>query len=363
MAEKDSEKDNENMTPEQRIAYLRERGVMVETPEDRRRKEINDIMNEPDEIDGEDYEDLKFVMVPHDDSLPLKEVSVKVPKNRQANPSGDLMLVELKPWFRALSKKVDMGLFQDQATKHFGSSENPGQVSQEALMKVADQGQVESFTLVQPRESNRHTMVNIYLDEVGMLKRLPLNKRAAQFCGKAGFNPPPKFYGDVFLGRMKVKPVLKNIDFKLTIDTAPDAAWLQAATMENLEHQTAMNQITGRNDTQPVGDGENGVAKAEDGYTWTQNDEEIEIVISLKSEDGSSITSTKETKGGGGLKVKFFAKKMNVEFRKKDILSLSFYASVDPDGCTWTLDSDANGVNLVVTCEKNDGVSWPRVTV
>ena len=79
----------------------------------------------------------------------------------------------------------------------------------------------------------------------------------------------------------QVKPVLKNIDFKLNVDTAPDAAWLQIAAMENLEHQIAMNLITGRNDTQPVEDGENGIAKAEDGYTWTQNDEEIEIVVPM----------------------------------------------------------------------------------
>jgi hypothetical protein len=77
-------------------------------------------------------------------------------------------------------------------------------VSQDALLRAAEQGLVEVFTLVHPAESNKYTSVNIYLDEVGMLKRLPMNTRASELASKAGFNPPPKFYGDVFLGRVKV---------------------------------------------------------------------------------------------------------------------------------------------------------------
>jgi hypothetical protein len=44
--------------------------------------------------------------------------------------------------------------------------------------------------------------VNIYLDEAGMLKKLPLNARASELALKCGFNPPPTFYGDVYVGRV-----------------------------------------------------------------------------------------------------------------------------------------------------------------
>lgn len=175
----------------------------METREDRRRKEIRDIMNEPDIVDGEEYEDLKFVHVPHDETLPLKELSMKVPKHRLGSRSGDLLIQELKPFMAALSKNLDVSLLKDQATKHFGSSNAP-KVSEEALHKVAEQGQVEQFTLVHATESNKFTSVNMYLDEVGMLKRLPLNKRAADIALKAGFNPAPKLYGDIFIGRIQV---------------------------------------------------------------------------------------------------------------------------------------------------------------
>lgn len=188
---------------------------MVETAEDRRRQQIKDIMNETDvdPIDGSVYEDLKFVHVPHDETLPIKELSMKVPQtpSRLSAQSGDLLLDELKPFFSALAKanKVDMNLFRDQATKTFGSGdESSSTVSEETLQKVAEQGQVETFPLVHATESNAFNAVNIYLDEVGLLKRLPLNKRAADLAAKAGFNPPPQFYGDVFLGRVKVSTTI-----------------------------------------------------------------------------------------------------------------------------------------------------------
>jgi len=85
----------------------------------------------------------------------------------------------------------------------FGSADAP-KVSVEALRQVTEQGQVETFALVRPTESNKYTSVNIYLDEVGMLRRLPLNKRAADLASKAGFNPAPSFYGDIFIGRIQV---------------------------------------------------------------------------------------------------------------------------------------------------------------
>jgi len=180
------------------------KGILVETVEDRRREQIKKIMNETDlDEHGQEYDDLKFVLVPHDESLPIKELSMKVSKNRIASKSGDLLLDELKPFFSALSKKADISLFKNSAAKHFGSADAP-KVSVEALRQVTEQGQVETFALVRPTESNKYTSVNIYLDEVGMLRRLPLNKRAADMASKAGFNPAPSFYGDIFIGRIQV---------------------------------------------------------------------------------------------------------------------------------------------------------------
>jgi len=233
-------------------------------------------------------------------------------------------------------------------------------VSTEALKAVAAQGSVEVFSLVRPVPSNNFVGVNIYLDEVGALKRLRLNKRASELGAKAGFNPAPTFYGDVFVGRITNKPILKNINFQLGIDTSPDAKWLQGAMMENLQYQTEMNSLTGKNnEVQPSNDGEDGVAKTEnDGlYSWTQTDEEVEIVLPLTK----NVVSK-------DVKVIFRPKVLKVKYCGKEVLDVDFFSRIDPDGCTWTLDKsgddddDGGVMKVIITCEKVDEVSWPRLT-
>lgn len=171
---------------------------------------------------------------------------------------------------------------------------------------------------------------------------------------------------------MQTNPVLKNINFKLGSDTSPNAEWLMNATMENLEYQTEMNKITGQNTSSNYNDtdGENGIPKTEQNglYSWTQTDEEIEITLPLVDPSDTAGTTTTTTLSSkdvkeGGLVVKFFSKRLLVIFRKKEILSLDVYASIDTDGCTWTLDVDGDkGTCLVITCEKSDVISWPRIT-
>mmetsp|Transcript_15647 Transcript_15647/g.21422 ORF Transcript_15647/g.21422 Transcript_15647/m.21422 type:complete len:361 (-) Transcript_15647:299-1381(-) len=357
----DTDDKSEDMTPEERLAWLRERGVQIETSEERHEK-ITTSTNEGDDIDtNDDYEEIAYVCIPHDDSKPMQQLSFRLPKKSLGK--GDALSNHLKPCFGSSNgKDVDLSLLQDQATKQFGSSQTPT-ISQETLKSVAAQGSVETFALVHPVPSNKFVGVNVYLDEVGALKRLPLNKRASDLSVGAGFTPPPKFYGDVFLGRVSNKPVLKNISFHLGADTSPDAKWLKSAMMENLEYQTEMNAITGKkNELQPSNVGEDGIAKNEGFYSWTQTDEEVEVVVPVKSNDDGSD-------GGGGVssknvKVTFRPKTLKVCFGGKDILSLDFFARVDPDGCTWTLDKSGNGdgAKVVITCEKSDEVSWPRLT-
>ena len=161
---------------------------------------------------------------------------------------------------------------------------------------------------------------------------------------------------------------MKNISFQLGSDTNPDAEWLRNATMENIEYQTEMNQLTGKNDhpVQPSADGENGIPKKEieeggggKGYSWTQTEEEIEISLSL----GKGFTSSKEIKLKG-LNVKFTTRKVKVVFEKEEVLNLDLYDCVDPDGCTWTLelgDKVEKETFLIITCEKSNEMSWPRI--
>jgi CS domain len=184
-----------------------------------------------------------------------------------------------------------------------------------------------------------------------MLKRLPLNTRASDYAAKSGFNPAPTFYGDVYLGRVRQHPALKNVSFYLGADTAPDAPWLKAAVTENLEYQLEMNKITGRSDIQqPSVAGSDGKAKEEDGYTWTQTETELEVVVLLPSDAVSKQVA-----------VKFNPHKLNVSYQKEPKVSLQLFERVDVDSCTWTLESGSDTKKLVITLEKLEEAYWPRI--
>lgn len=346
MAEASKIDDDDDMNLEERMAWLRERGVLVETPEERKRGKVVAAMRLADTLGAE----ISYVLVPADTSKPLQELTFQ----SITGIPGDLLIEHLKSAFSKKSdENVDVELLKSQATQTLtGSADTPGTVSDAALQQVAAEANVESFSLVHPIPANNFTGINIYLDEVGMLKRLPLNKRASDFAARAGFNPAPTFYGNVFLGRVQQKPALKNVSFLLGADTAPDAPWMKAATTENLEYQMEMNRITGRSDLQQPGvAGGDGKSKEEDGYTWTQTEEELEIIVLLPSDAISKQIA-----------VKFFPKKVTVSYQKESKISLQLFERMEMDACTWTLEKGSDDQKkLVITMEKLEQAFWPRI--
>lgn len=293
---------------------------------------------------------MTYILVPADTALPLQELTFEASLE---GSGGDALLDHLKPAFAKNSKNVDLGLLQQPAPLQAGST-TPENVSEDTLKEVAKQGHVEVFNLVHPTPSNKFVGVNIYLDEIGMLKRLPLNKRASDYANDAGYNPPPQFYGDVFIGRTTKRGpmVVDNVSFPLS-DANPNGDWLTQAATQNLEYQMEMSQITGRRDTQPDVVGSNGVASAEDGYSWTQTEEELELVailpnVGVKSKD---------------LKVKFKSRYLEIACANETLVSFELFEKVDIDGCTWTIDKNGEKANIVVTMEKMDEALWPRIKI
>ena len=327
-------------------------GVHVTTPEERRMGATATDTADPSKNDDTAFREISYVWVPADDSQPMQERSVRVP----ANYRGDYLVDYLQKEFASGADKVDISLLQQQAQQTLAASpDTPSSVSEASLKQVAQTASVETFTLVHPTPANQFTSIQIYLDEVGMLKRLPLNPRAAAYAERAGFVPAPQFYGNVFLGRVQKKPALVNQSFRLGVDTAPDAPWLSRATTENLEYQTALNETTGRkNARQAAVPGSDGQAQVADGFSWTQTEEELEVVVSIPA----SINSK-------DLQVKFRPRDLAVTVAKEPKVSVRLFAQVDVDGCTWTVDrssgnSDSSGT-LVITMEKSDAALWPRM--
>jgi hypothetical protein len=386
----DEEKD-EDMTLEQREQWLRDRGVLIENPrEDARNAALH--QRQHDREDGavrpptiveqirmmristtessssssssssqQEQQDkpaelgsIQFVWIPQDTTQPLK--TLRLPA-ALAQESGDSLPNYVKSFF-ADSKSIDASLLQQQATKHFAGGQLKDlastNISTAAMNSVAAQGTVETFPLVHPADTNHYTGVYIYLDEVGLLKKLPANARASQMAAACGYHPAPNFYGDVFVGRVATRPTMTNIDFIVGRDTDRSAEWMVRAVSENVAWQQGYNEATGNvGATQPSHVGTEGVAAKEDRFTWTQEDDELEICIPLVDDnEGSAIDKSK-------LKVLFHPRSIVVKYNGKEYVSIQLYDAIDVDGCTWTLDGKTK---LVVTCEKAGGGGiWPRI--
>ena len=160
-------------------------------------------------------------------------------------------------------------------------------------------------------------------------------------------------YGDVFVGRVKSRPAMRNVDINTEdiVDTSRE--WLVKAPSENIAWQQEVNKVTGRQgDLQPNHAGTEGVSVDAEGYSWTQTDEEIEMTVSL-----SEVIPNGEALNKKLIKVAFLANKVTVKYNSGVVVDVGLYSRLDVDGCTWTLD----GENLIVTGEKLSEEIWPRL--
>lgn len=351
------ENQDDDMTLKEREEWLKARGVQIENPGDSKKPQGKSVLEQLAGLDMNDRSSdqgasIPFVLCPSDDTKPLQ--TLYLPASVAAEEPGDALPNYVKKYFASDRNTIDASMLKEQATKHFAGGDMAqlaeAKLSPAAMNAVAAQGSVETFPLVHPADTNKFQGVYIYLDEVGMLKKLPSNLRASKIAEACGYSPAPNFYGDVFIGRVQTKPKMDNIGFVAGVDTDRGAAWMQRAVSENLAWQQEMNQVTGQmGRTQPAQIGTDGQAAVEDAFEWTQDEDELEVV--LTNESGAWDKK--------GIKVVFLARSIKIKYQGEDKVAIPLYGSIDVDGCTWTLDGTSK---LVITCEKaNSGEMWPRI--
>mmetsp|Transcript_15216 Transcript_15216/g.35951 ORF Transcript_15216/g.35951 Transcript_15216/m.35951 type:complete len:320 (-) Transcript_15216:90-1049(-) len=310
------EKPEEELTNDERLAWLRARGVIVEEPAGRK------------PVGG--GAPFMFVRIPADESSSCEERTA-------AKSAGDALPSLLGPEFAGDAGVSDEQLMAQAA--QMGQS-----VSAAAMRSVMARGGAETFRLSVPTDSNGREAVYAYLDEASALKGLPKNERASALAQRCGFPATCQFYGDIFVGRQKWHKggVVENIDFKLA-DLDASAFWAHRAVTENLEFQK---------DTQPE---EHARAQesagpsmpasgAGDGYTWRDEDDALEVVVQV-------------AKGTGKRDVKVEFRKQEVRVTKPLSLSLKLFKPVDVDGCNWTLGDGT----IILTLDKAAAAPWPQL--
>jgi hypothetical protein len=432
--------EEDDLTLEERLQWLRDRGVVVETPQDRKGPTATtttttssaEAFSTPSNCTVTNS--ITYVYIPADKAKPLQDCQFVPPSNSDNNNNNttttlmvggnnnDPLAQFLKATFASNADQFDINLFRQIQSENpihqlvaggggdggdgpSSSTTLPMTVSNETLLQVATgggdgggTGHVETFVLVRPMASNHYTAVTLYLDEIGQLKRLPLNLRASELARSAGYHPPPIFYGDMFVARTQQKRQQSKTspdDKSSTSSTGSssvvgwqlptyldltasechvEAPWLQQGAMDNLEYQMQFNSMTGNQkgiqQQQPSVVGSDGVAKIEKGYSWTQSEEEIELIIPLVSTSSSSSSSFQSGTTTAAVKdnisVTFKPRMVQVKLKQDDdtvLLSIDLFERVDVDGCTWTMEKgkDSSKVVVVLTLEKAEEALWPRL--
>ena len=288
-----------------------------------------------------------YVLVPCDDSEPT-ELTATTEK------FGDQLADILKPRFGGGSIKNAEGLRAE-----YGSAVDE---KMEQLNIVAAQGSVEIFALVRPSAQTvpvAHAGTYLYFDEMGVLKGLPVNRRAANIAASCGLDVESPFLGDVYIGRVAVQPnPSRNASFALA-ELDSSSPWLRSAPSENAQYQMAMAEYEkaakaataeakGRATDAPAAAASSSEPPAPGSHKWAQTSDDLEVTVAVPAE-----TAKRD------VKVVVSAKKLSVQIKGAALVELALYAAVRPDEMTWTL--DAAKAQLAVMVEKADAVSWPRL--
>ena len=295
--ENNASSENDPQTMADKEAWLRAHGVEIETPEERRLKAAEDaerrrLLRElqgssggsspgsdehPDGSGSSITRRFKYVRIPADDRQPFEQLEAIV----GADAAGDLLPDILQERFVG-GGDVDERTAREQAVRQLGAKGL--ELSTDSLIRATAAGATETFALVRASSTNGHRGVYLYLDEVGMLKKLPVNQRAMGLARECGFDNV-SFYGDMFIGCVQAQPEpMRNDDFVVS-ELNSSSEWLKRASSENYQYNQSMQQLQdamrekgGMQSVGMGGGGEGGMPSGEgDGYSWSQTDDEVEV--------------------------------------------------------------------------------------
>ena len=350
--------DDEDVVDEDaRVAWLRARGVEIETPEDRARarsEREKSLSNDAGVEREQATRTVTYVRIPCDDAEAFVEETLTIGETQ----AGDALPDALRRRF-AGGGEVDADKARAEAVRSLG--ERGAGISKEAIVRETEGGSTETFALVRPSETNGWCGVYLYLDEVGMLKGLPPNRRAEGLSRECGFDGV-NFYGDMFIGRVRTKPEpMRSVDFQLK-DLDSSATWMRAATMENVEYskglkelEDAMNKNGGMEKINMSGDdavasGGNGMPRgASDNYRWSQTEDEVDVDVDVPP---GTIAKA--------VRVQFSSSRFIVKVNDEIICDVDdLHNACRPDESTWTMGADEVCVSLA---KRDEGRVWRALT-
>ncbi|KAL3789616.1 hypothetical protein HJC23_003165 [Cyclotella cryptica] len=321
----------------------------------------------------------RYLLIPADVSLPIQTLTA----SKCGGLGDDELQKEAKKYFYERSDKEARQAALDQASpeqrkqladkmreevQSAAAGQNAAafaQLDDDALIDIMRTTQnsatCEITALTLPTPLNSYRGVSMYTADDARIQNLPPNPRATDLLTACGHNinaekqtiggpPLGGIYGDAFVGRYhdnELQDIWEREDIsveEVEIRQNPLPEWIKAAKLpggggsgsgagENMMNVQTLDQLK---------------EGKEEGYTWSQNDDEVEmrfpIAASAKVKD---------------VKVDFRMKSIKVTVSGQVLLDATLGGDVDPEDSTFTIENGSGGTReLCVTLGKKESYTW-----
>ena len=199
----------------------------------------------------------RYVFVPWDESNAMEERVMVIPRGREM----ECLLDHLREHFRASGAR-DGAHARDGAKQReilrrqleenaAGRGDVGGSLTDEMMDAAMSMQMAQPVPLLPGSKKTGYVHVNMYVDDRGISKGLPTNRRASALSAEAG--SPQQVLGDAFIARIfDDDDHFKRLDFTLD-ECSSDAAWMKRAKALATERaetigdvQRTMNELSGR---------------------------------------------------------------------------------------------------------------------
>ena len=313
----------------------------------------------------------RYVFVPWDASCAMEQKVMVIPREREM----ECLLDYLRDHFRRRgaidgAHARDVGK-QKEILKAQLEGERGAEAktySDEMMEKALDMQMAQPVALLPGSKKTGFVHVNMYVDDRGISKGLPVNERASLLAAAAG--SPQRVMGDAFIARIfDDDNDFKRLDF--TIDEcSSDAAWMKRAKSLALEReasigdvQATMAELSGKGAV----DLSAGALSARDtsgtsasamkdlpehlrpgphqDFEWTQDEDEVTLKVRVPAGTSKADVSCVFGPGSQKMSLKIATlgdvpgKSMRVIDNEGDVDLL--FQEIIPDECSWSLVTDA----------------------
>jgi hypothetical protein len=339
----------------------------------------------------------RFVQIPADDSIAVRELE----ESKAGGLQDDALVKAAKAYFQEQTgAQARVQAIQQagpderkalaaQIRQQLANSPQAATVEQlddDTVIKMIYESQTavscDISAITVPMEGNKFVGVSMYMCQDAASHEMPKNQRATALLAACGHTVATPVMGDAFVGRYhdnEKEDIWDRIDFTAQ-DADSGAAWCQqarsrgggggsgkaaAASLGNLVQQQQQQlaggggsgggnmQVIDTSGGQSGGNdntsfGANGApAVMEQWGSWTQKDDEVELKFSV----------AKGTKAKY-CKLVFARQSLKVTVAGQPLLQGATFDPVMTDECTYTLQDEGDGKEMVVTLVKAEKRAW-----